>query len=537
MRKSKYILLITALIGLVSCDDFLDSENLNNSEVQSFYNTDEKIKTALFGCYSGMRAPISTEYLMTEMRSDNSFMSVANTSNQVNLNIRDFDIFDPATNNVNIYNYWFSTYKNIRNTNLLLNALKVTYNQGATDLVYEDGFSVLNVSETKRKQYSAQASFIRAYHYFNLVRLFGDVFLISKVVTPDEAKLINRTNKDEIYKLIIADLKNASTNGISTKFTDLATNQQNIGLANKWAAKALLAKVYLTLNNKVDAQKELSEIIAGSGYGLIDTNTPASDYANVFSETNEMNKEILFAIRFKSGGLGQGSSITNLAAPTTGLPAGTVIGNVLGSYGITKEYFQTFEMGDNRRASNATPVSTVPTEKRYYIKKWVTKIPNAFDSELDWPVLRYADVLLMYAEAFGNTSQSLTYINSIRKRAGLPNLTIDPNTNFDFEIKLAKERRAEFGGENQRWFDLLRFQTTLAGFDTKKTLDAHFDNMNSVQAVYSPSPGGFYDATTGVPQDVSEIKGKCNTNRFLLPIPQQEIDTNTTIQIPQNPGY
>jgi hypothetical protein len=114
---------------------------------------------------------------------------------------------------------------------------------------------------------AAQASFIRAYHYFNLVRLYGGVFLSHEPTTPTEAKAMNRASADDIYKLIIADLQNASDNGDKAKFGSIAS--ANIGRANSWAAKALLAKVYLTLNRKSEAATLLTDIISNSGYKRI----------------------------------------------------------------------------------------------------------------------------------------------------------------------------------------------------------------------------------------------------------------------------
>jgi starch-binding outer membrane protein, SusD/RagB family len=532
MKKIKYILIISVFFGIISCESFLESDNLNNPQVKDYYKTLNDLNTALNGCYSSMRSGLNDEFALTEIRSDNAFLSVGNTTNQVNLNVRDFDNFDPATNNQSIYNYWLSSYKSIRNTNLLLGALKVNYTQGDTDLVYDSSFNITGVTDVDRKQISAQASFIRAYNYFNLVRLFGDVYLIERIYSDSEVFKINRKPTADIYKLIVADLKNAVANGISTKYA-----ASNSGNATTWAAKALLAKVYLTINDKASATPLLQDVITNSLYGLVTTGTPNA-YASVFSENNELNKEILFAIRFKSGGIGQGSPITNLAAPNIAtVTVGNIVGSALGNYGFTREYFSTFATTDLRRDSNAKPFTTSATEKRYYANKWITKIPNANDSDLDWPVLRFADVLLMYAEAAGNNATSIGYINQVRLRAGVPALSTTL-TNDVFEKALADERRWEFGGENQRMFDLIRFQSTLTGFNAEAVLDAHFSTMTLAPISVYPSAtaSNFYNPLTGVPT-VNQLQINCSANRLLLPIPQQEIDTNTFITIPQNPGY
>jgi hypothetical protein len=102
------------------------------------------------------------------------------------------------------------------------------------------------VTETDRKKLAAEALFIRAYHYFNLVRLFGGVFLVTDPISPAEAKTMNRSTEADIYKLIEADLKASAANGINAKFTAMAAG--DIGRATSWAAKGLLGKVYLTQN-------------------------------------------------------------------------------------------------------------------------------------------------------------------------------------------------------------------------------------------------------------------------------------------------
>jgi len=152
----------------------------------------------------------------------------------------------------------------------------------------------------------------------------------------------------------------------------------------------------------------------------------------------------------------------------------------------------------------------------------------AKDSESDWPVIRYADVLLMLAEAQGNTTASLTLINQVRKRAALTDLTATQvNSVAFFEKALSDERRLEFAFENQRLFDLLRFNTTFTTITAEKTLQDHF-------ALMYPSHYSTYSAPR---LSVTDLQTNANPNRLLLPIPQREIDNNTQIIIPQNAGY
>lgn len=519
MKNIKIITVVVFLIGMVGCEDYIELENYDNIVAEEFYQNNAELQIGLNGCYAGMRAPLEDEWLMTEIRSDNTFMNNFGTTNVTNLEILNYDKFTPATNLPQIYDYWYNTYKNIRNTNFLLESLNVNYNPESGSISY-DNFS-LPIDDQNRKEASAQASFIRAYHYFNLVRLYGGVFLIHEVVTPLQSVTINRSSVSDIYKLIEADLKNAIDNGISDTYSALPPNER--GKATTWAAKAMLAKVYLTLNRKTEAKLLLEDVMMFSGHSLV-----TSSYADVFTPTNEMNSEIVFAIRYKAGGLGQGSPLANLFAPVPGF---TIVGNGFGYNGVTNEYFDSFTTNDTRKNTNAILVSgqgSIATERlRYFSNKHITNITLRDDSELDWPVIRFSDVLLMFAEADGNTPAALIAINRVHQRAGLPAiLATSVTTPSQFEKVLADERRWEFGSENQRWFDLLRFNTTLPSINAEVVLKAHFDSMAATYAVY----------TSDLPP-LEQIKENINMNRFLLPIPQQEIDTNTTISIPQNPGY
>ena len=151
-----------------------------------------------------------------------------------------------------------------------------------------------------------------------------------------------------------------------------------------------------------------------------------------------------------------------------------------------------------------------------------------FDAENDWPVIRFADVKLMLAEAQGNTASSWAQINDIHKRAfnGVA-LTPDLSNTAVYEKALADERRWEFAFENQRLFDLLRFETTLSTIKAEKTLDDHFAYMYPI----------YYIQYTEPRLSLEQMQANTNADKFLLPIPQYEIDTNSFIVIPQNPGY
>jgi hypothetical protein len=399
---------------------------------------------------------------------------------------------------------------------MVLNSLGVNYTTASGKITYDQ--INISVPDASRKIMAAQASFIRAYHYFNLVRLYGGVFLSHEPTTPAEAKEMNRTSVDEIYKLIIADLQNASDNGDKAKFGSIAS--ANIGRANSWSAKALLAKVYLTLNRKAEAATLLTDIIANSGYKL------QVNYADVFSTANEMNSEVLFAIRYKAGGIGLGSSFGNSFAP---LNSGAAVINGSGS-GLNypaMELNNQYDVLDKRKAVNIGTYGTGAAAKLYPAKH-ISPVVVANDSETDWMVIRYSDVLLMLAEANGYTQASLDAINQTRTRAGLSALTMTTVPNVAaFDNALSNERKLELAFENQRWFDLLRYSTTLPSIKIIDVLKAHFGVMYPLHYTNYPAPK----------LSLLDMQNLVTTNKMILPIPQREIDNNTGLVIQQNPGY
>jgi len=364
---------------------------------------------------------------------------------------------------------------------------------------------------------AGEALVIRAYHYFNLVRLFGGVFLVHEPITAPEAKTLNRVTAAEIYKLIEADLKTASTSLSALKFNQVVA--ANVGRAGTWAAKGLLGKVYLTLNRKAEAVVQLQDAITNSGYSL------QSTYANIFSITNEMNSEIIFTVRFKAGGLGLGSHFGNTFAPL-GTGSSVINGDGDGLNYPTAD-LDTATNGDLRKPTLIGVFGT-GTAAKWYVKKYLFPVTLVDDGESDWPILRYADILLMMAEAQGYTQGSIDLINSVRVRAGLPNYTMATlNTLAKFEQALSNERRIEFAFENQRWFDLVRFNTTLTTITAEQTIKDHYadEYFTHYRLYLAPTP------------TLTQLQANVTAQRLLLPIPQREIDTNTQLVIPQNPGY
>lgn len=529
MKKLKYIATLTLVLFIASsCEKVIDIEPISNEGAEDFYRNYTETNVALTGCYNGLHEPLYIEWMFTELRGDNSKQGSTGSSAIQNTELNELDLFIVNPSHDKVYDYYLSTYKNIRAINYVLNSLGVDYENG--QIVISDGTA--QMSAEQKNQIAGEALFLRAYHYFNLVRLYGGVFAITEPVDPKAAKQVNRNTVAECYQLITADLTKA--NELLPVRTYATISGENLGRANVWAAKSLLAKVYLTLGQKSNALPLLNDVINNSGYGLL------SSYADVFSISNEMNKEIIFAVRYKGGGFGLGSPFANLFAPTGS--GNAVVNNDGNGFNFPTESIKAAYKtplngpSDSRKSVNITQYSS----SRPYVSKFTSQVVNRYDAENDFPVIRFADVLLMKAEAQGfdgAAGSSVNIINEIRARAGAGDYpgTGSFNSVFykypatgansisddaSFKSALFNERRLELAFENQRYFDILRSGDALEiirGYYTDEYA-VHYANYRPVITL-------------------DELKGYISQDRLLLPIPQREIDTNDQIKIEQNPGY
>jgi hypothetical protein len=515
---------IMLAISLSACNKIIDIDPISNIGVNSFYRNYEETKAALTGSYNGLQKPLEYEWMLTDLRTDNSKQGVANSSAAINFEFNELDMFTLNSAHDKVYQYWLVTYKNLRSINYVLKSLGVSYAGGQTTV----GEGTAQMTAQQKNQLAGEALFLRAYHYFNLVRLYGDVFLITEPVDPEQSKKITRTPLAECYQLITADLL-AAKDLLSQAPYSTATNP-DAGRATSWAAKALLAKVYLSTNRAASALPLLDDVISNSGHGML------SSFSDVFSINNEMNKEILFAVRFKAGGFGLGNLMANNFAPTS---SGSAIVNGDGSgYNFpTNELDLAYKTPATGAVDGRKAVTMAKYSSKLYVKKFVSPVLVKFDAENDFPVLRFSDVLLMKAEALGFGNTSVNLINEVRARAGAADyVSGDFNTGFykyptdgsanaistpaQFLTALLNERRFEFAFENQRFFDLVRTGQAITVIKNHFALE-----FDSHYKAYRP-------AFTLV-----ELQANLTSEKLLLPIPQRELDANDQIKIVQNPGY
>ena len=252
--------------------------------------------------------------------------------------------------------------------------------------------------------------------YFNLVRTFGDVPLVLEVINnPSEGYAYGREATGNVYEQIVSDLREAGA------VLPEQVASAEIGRATRGAAMALLGKVYLTLGQWDLAAQTLKALIGMGTYQLL------PNYANLFGASNENSRESIFEVQFKKGSSGEGSPYTNQFAPIGSGTAVTGLGNPLGQNIPTDAIVAAYETGDLRKNASMQTTYTLNgnTVTHNYVAKYLGQPAANLDSDNNWIVLRYADVLLMYAEAlnelgFAANGEAFLYLNQVRKRAGLP---------------------------------------------------------------------------------------------------------------------
>ncbi|MBA9074392.1 hypothetical protein GGR22_002559 [Flavobacterium gossypii] len=492
LKNLKIALLGTAFI-FASCDETLDLQPISEIGVDEFYSTPQEVNLAVISIYNSLYGMQNREWLLTEIRSDNTYMN-PNSTETKDLAIREVDRFVQGSQNIYVQEYWKACYRTINLANIVMQNLDVVTNP------------------VTRDQYEGEARFLRAHAYFNLVRLWGGVFIIEKPVSGSEAKKMDRSPQSEVYQFILNDLRLASEK------LPVSQGGANLGRVAADAAKTLLGKALITAGgdaNLTEARIVLAEVIAGN-FNLQPT------YASVFDIANEYNSEILFAVRYQSGSVGLGSPHPNFFAPLQS-DNYVVFGNGDGLNVPTENMSTSYAVGDPRKAASMADTwigfnNSVRSDR--HVTKYNSTFTRVDDGGSDWVILRYADALLLMAEAIneqsGPNAEALGYLNEVRTRSLGSSAALslaNVSTYFNFKLALENERRFEFAFENHRWFDLVRTGRA------EIVMSQHF----ATEFQYND------------PAHPSLNTGPLQHYQILLPIPQYEIDLNPTIA--QNTGY
>lgn len=474
MKHIKYIALLIIVSVITSCSsDFLEPAPDSGITADTYFSNADEVQTGIIAIYDAWQGVNSTslddnhsvqyEFYLTEMRSDNT-----RTKSQEG-EAAQFEFYNVEATNGIVENYYSSMYNTIFRTNIVLDNLGVIENAD-TALTFE-----------------AEAKFNRALAYFNLVRLYGDVPLIDRIISPLDTEVqYTRVATSTIYGLIVSDLTTAIS-GLNNAYKTRAS---------KAAAQALLAKVYLTIGEYSLAQG-LCEDVMASGFSL------EPNFNDVFYK--ERNSEIIFAIGYEPA---LSSDSQNFSSEWM-----NGVGRTSGVNYVTNDVIAALDVfgGNRTQYSYRNDVSQITQNQ---VAKYLpngesggadgkTFINDATLAGNDWIVLRYADVLLMHVEAIlagGNETingQALSSFQKVRDRAGL-------TTTVTIVTKdaLLLERRVELAFENHRLFDLIRFE-----------------RAESVLSAFSAANGLGYSSSD-----------------LLLPIPQREINLSKGL-MSQNAGY
>lgn len=425
MKKRILLFLIPALLVISCGDDFTNLSPLSQRNVESFYNTASDFEVAINGAYDALQAngTYNNNYtLLFEMRADNS----ANGGGATGLAqaFERLDNFNELVDNNESGDAWSASYEGISRVNRILAELD------------KDP----EISASLADRIRGEALFIRSLLYYNLAVAFGNVPLqLDAVSSPDVE--INQVDAATVYNQISGDLQTVVDNDL----LPASYSGDNIGRATSGAAATLLGKIYLTMGQNSDAETVLRTV--EGQYDLLD------NYEDLWGPDNENNAESIFEIQFKAGGLGEGSRFTDIYTP---LGEGGGVGGGNAPQIVTEDIVNAFdENNDERFDATFTLNQETADPDDYYVEKFASDPFGPFDAENNWIELRYADVLLMLAEAIGESTEAYGYINQVRNRAGLGD--IGPGDPGTFEEKLLEERRREFAFENKRWPDLKRF--------------------------------------------------------------------------------
>ncbi|WP_163711304.1 RagB/SusD family nutrient uptake outer membrane protein [Mangrovibacterium lignilyticum] len=503
MKKINIIyLLLVVVFATSSCkEDFLTNLPETVVSAEDFYKTESDFAQAIIGVYQPVRSLYNTglagygAWSMGEMRSDNTTFSY-NASNRGYADREYVDLFIDDSNGGPISNKYNNDYIVIGRANQILSRI-------------DDA----DISDDAKNNYKGQALFLRAFAYFDLVQYFGEVPLVINPPTSYAQTLQDRASTDAIYEQIIADAAEAAA-------ILPAKAAQTTGYVANGAAYTLLGNVYLVLEDWAKAETALSSV---SGYTL------QSDYAAIFNPGNKNNSEMIFEVQFTDDPTAGAASnfaynflpILSNPGVIPGFPNGN--SNAYAGWNTpTPDLIAEYESGDMRMDASIGYYSGEGYVNRPYVKKYVHGASIAPNTNDDWPVYRYAEVLLMLAEATneqGNTGAALGYLNQVHahSRTGLSALTIADQSQLREAI--IKERQIELAFENKRWLDLVRWGIAV-------------DVMNAQGAKIKANPQAYY-----YPDGVGPITEAYNVteDHLLFPIPEREMRLNPDWE--QNPGY
>ncbi len=491
MNRSTYIIsTILSAVFLISCltscneDNFLEYEPRGRYSVENFYQTEVQIEGAVNGIYPTLKGLYNGAiWQSVEYRSDNTTF-IPNPNDRGSVGLEEVDYF-AITSSAGIHGtIWGSCYKGISNANYVIHFIdEVPFDRA------EDKAAKL-----------AEARFLRAFYYYILTQSFGDVVKVTEIIESEadagDVLALRRAPRAEVIsEIIIPDLEFAIDN------LPAVWGAVDNGRATEGAARMLLAKIYFADREYEPALIQLDSIIESGLYAL------ENDYRSVFAPGNQNSPEIIFANQFSvTANQGAGWFLSFLPYQSgVDITQGIFVSTSASKNIPTQDLLESFEEGDRRFSASIgfydEDENDPDNELIPYCRKYLfTPVTNG-GSDLNFPVFRYADALLMKAEAIqeingGLMDETFELINNLRVRAGLPlyfpgnpNPDLDINSPERLEQAIRDERRVELAFENHRWWDLMRYE------NLQEVMQAHGEEQKEIQDFLDPFPEAYTNIT------------------------------------------
>lgn len=497
MKKIKLYIVVIGLVTFSSCgEEFLDSKPYTELSDVNFYNTPADANNALVGAYDGLQRMYSSAFAMpvsSELFSDNAFGGLGKADGYGGQLLDEFDPQrSPVDKNI-LEDNWKNYYTGIYRCNTLL--LKL------------DGIT-WGSQEALKNQYAAEARFIRAVAYFDLVRLFEKVVLVTEPTTAN----LPQANPDDVYKLIAEDLKFAVENLPAVEYAAQPANEH--GRVTKWAAEALLARAFLFYTgyyqktdlvgvvSKEQVLSYLEDLIQNSGHQLLPDFANLWPAASLDNYAGEKNSENVFNIKYTYTNNYNGDTDGNHWMVMMGVRGGSYFpyGMGWGAASVNPKLWNAYEATDTRKVASIISVedeidgydnSDAREYTGYYNKKYTPMADEAGKSLAeklggvnfqigqyqDYVMIRYADVLLMAAELGSPNAQ--TYFDQVRERAYQANFSATPVN----QANIMNERRLEFAFEGIRYWDLLRQGVSVAATAIAETTNVISGGVEEVKTI------------------------------------------------------
>lgn len=551
MKQKLIILTLFVSLIFTSCDDFLTEDVRGQQNLDTYFQSVEEAESFITGCYQAITFGgwwnINTVWLLSEMCSDDGWMGNTTQSQSDYISLAHYQ--GTGQSNGAISNFWQYRYKGILRCNI------------AVERIGQSEFS----DEHMKNRLIAEARFLRGYFYFELVRNFGGVPLVTGFLLPEEISGITRKEVNEVYEFIENDLLAAAE--VLPQRSEYAAN--DMGRATRGAALGLLGKVYLYQEKWSDAREVLKTVIDENEYDLL------PDFGDVWSVDHHNSVESLFEVQYMyDGTYSLGGALTVMTGarngPGDGWSWGQPTANLEQAYidagdterlrwtiikaGCTEiagednfdvfienskkmplynSYLEKYEWNPDCYIIDPAQHKSARIVRKYFVP--IEKRPEVYNIDkipLNHRILRYADVLLMYAEACNELGEDATariYLNEVRKRVNLPEIT---SSGKELRRAIRMERRLELAWEQNRLYDIRRWTD-----DNGKKMISNLMGSNGSFVKYNTDIAT-RDLYEWENQGEASDKGISfdETRDFVFPIPLYEI-TMSNGSIVQNPGW